>query len=245
MNIVAIIQARMASARLPGKILTKIEGKTMLEHTTERTALSKYISTVVVATTNTTRDNATAQECNRIGVQCLRGSEEDVLDRYYQAAKQINADVIVRITADCPLIEAEIIDGLITEFIDSKPDYASNIIDRTYPRGLDTEVISMGCLERIWNEATQKHEREHVTPYILDNPDKFTVLSVKGGQDLSHFRWTVDTPEDLLLVQSIYSSLNKKDGFTWKDVIHLLENNAEMYKINVHVKQKSLIRSFS
>ena len=157
MNIVAIVQARMGSTRLPNKVLVDIAGKTMLERTVERIQRSTRVTKVIVATTDTESDNVIAQECERLGVRCFRGSEEDVLDRYYQAAKEVNADIVIRITADCPLIDPEIIDHIITRFIDEQPNYASNVLTRTYPRGLDTEVFSMSTLKRVWEEAKQKH----------------------------------------------------------------------------------------
>lgn len=240
MSTVIIIQARVGSTRLPNKVLTDIAGKPMLQHVIERCQKSSHADAVMVATTDNVHDDGIVALCESIGTPVYRGSEDDVLDRYKQAAEMIDADVIVRITSDCPLIDPEILDSVIEVFTDEKPEYMSNVIERTYPRGLDCEIFSRTVLERVWNEATQKHEREHVTPYILENPEKFTVLSMKGERDESKHRWTVDTEEDLALVKAIYAELGADGAFGWNDILELVENNPGLQQLNAAIEQKSL-----
>ncbi|MAE81180.1 MAG: acylneuraminate cytidylyltransferase [Flammeovirgaceae bacterium] len=240
MSTVIIIQARVGSTRLPNKVLTDIANKPMLQRVVERCSRSTNADTVMVATTNNADDDPIVKLCESIGTPVYRGSEEDVLDRYKQAADMIQADVIVRVTSDCPLIDPEILDQAITKFEEVKPDYASNVIERTYPRGLDCEIFSRSVLDRVWNEAKQKHEREHVTPYILENPEKFTVLSIVGDTNESTHRWTVDTPEDLKLVQAIYAELGEDGAFDWKQILDFLEQNPEILQLNAGIEQKSL-----
>jgi len=240
MSTVIIIQARVGSTRLPNKVLTDIAGKPMLQRVIERCSKSKNIDAVMVATTDSALDDPIVALCESIGIPVYRGSEEDVLDRYKQAADMIDADVIVRVTSDCPLIDSEILDSMIEQFTNAKPDYASNVIERTYPRGLDCEIFTRDILERVWNEANQKHEREHVTPYILENPEKFTILSIVGERDESQHRWTVDTVQDLAFVQAVYKALGKNGAFEWHDILELVEINPNLQQINAGIEQKSL-----
>ena len=240
MKIGAIIQARMGSTRLPGKVLLDIGGKSMLERTIRRVQLAKSLTDVVVATSTEHADDAIEAECRRLGVDVFRGSEDDVLDRYYRAALSFGLDVIVRITADCPLIDPEVIDFVITRYLDVKPDYASNIIERTYPRGLDTEVFSFYTLETIWKEAHQEYQRVHVTPFVYQNPTRFNLLIVKDDQDNSRYRWTVDTQKDLNLIRKIYQNLGDQESFSWQEILSVLSQNPELVLINTSVTQKPL-----
>jgi spore coat polysaccharide biosynthesis protein SpsF len=171
-----------------------------------------------------------------------RGEQDDVLDRYYRAALLAKADVVVRITSDCPLIDAEVTDKTIAAFLETSPDYASNALMRTYPRGLDTEVMSSAALGRAWQEARKSYEREHVTPYIYEHPTEFKLLSVTDPIDHSGYRWTVDTPEDLEFVRAVYARL-KDGGSLWRDVIGLLEREPALMELNRAVKQKALHES--
>lgn len=240
MKVVAIIQARMGSTRLPGKVLQDAEGETVLARCINRVRRSRLMHEVLVATTDRLVDDVIVEECKRYDVPVFRGDQDDVLDRYFQAAQRAKADIVVRITSDCPLIDPEITDKTIASFLEIKPDYASNAIVRTYPRGLDTEVMTFDALTRAWQRASKQYEREHVTPYIYEHPSEFKVLSVTGEVDYSSHRWTVDTPEDLALVRAIYSGLKARPNFSWRDVLDLLEREPELVEINRSIPQKAL-----
>jgi spore coat polysaccharide biosynthesis protein SpsF len=239
-RVVAIIQARMGSSRLPGKVLKDLAGETMLARVISRLRATNLINEVLVATTNLPVDNAIVAECQRCCVRVVRGDQDDVLDRYFRAAQLAEAEVVVRITSDCPLIDPEVTDKTIRAFLENKPDYASNTIVRTYPRGLDTEVISLKALTRAWTETQKPYEREHVTPYLLEHPSEFVLLSVIGDVDYSRFRWTVDTPEDLEFVHAVYSRLGGKTEFSWRDVLDLLNRAPELLDLNRSVTQKPI-----
>jgi len=238
LKVAAIIQARMGSTRLPGKVLMDISGATMLARVVSRLRRSKLIQELRVATTDQPDDDAIVAECRRCSVAVARGDQNDVLDRYFRAAQLAKADIVVRITSDCPLIDAEIADKTIAAFLKERPDYASNVLARTYPRGLDTEVISFAALSRAWQEAGKLYEREHVTPYILEHPAEFRLVSVTGDEDYSGHRWTVDTREDLEFVRSVYSRLDGDGGFSWRAVLDLLEREPELAELNRFVRQK-------
>lgn len=242
MRVVALIQARMGSTRLPGKVLMDLAGATMLERVVRRTLRAQRLSTVVVATTTHKRDQLIVDLCHRIGIPVTRGSELDVLDRYYQTAIDYAAEIIVRITSDCPLIEPEIIDQLITRFLELQPDldYLSNSLPpKTFPRGLDVEVMRSQALKRAWEEDGDLSSREHVTPYLYRHPELFRIQGYWYDEDLSYMRWTVDTPEDLKLLRLIFTSFND-DRFTWQEVRNLLEENQDWLRINSHIRQKPI-----
>jgi spore coat polysaccharide biosynthesis protein SpsF len=163
----------------------------------------------------------------------------DVLDRYYQAACQNNAEAVVRITSDCPMIDPQIVDKTVSAFLSEQPDYASNTRVRTYPRGLDTEVMTFAALQRAWTEARRPYQRTHVTPYIYENPGLFKILSVTGEADHSAYRWTVDTREDLEFVRAVYSRL-RSEIFSFSDAMNLMKREPELAEINRSVLQKAL-----
>lgn len=239
-NIAAIIQARMGSTRLPGKVLREIAGEPMLVRDMHRVMQSKLVNTVIVATSTGPSDDPIIALCKKHGWDSFRGNEQDVLDRFYQCAKVYKADIIVRITSDCPLIDATVIDRVIQDFLNHLPgiDYASNVLPvRTFPRGLDTEVMSFKALERSWKEDTNPQWREHVTQYIHHHPDRFTVHCVKNSIDLSSFRWTVDTKEDLEFVNKIYEYFTD-DQFSWEEILVVLKAHPELLEINRNVPQK-------
>jgi len=243
LNIIAIIQARMGSTRLPGKIMKEILGKPVILWDLDRVSLSKLINKIVVAIPYGKENDVIVDTIKKYSDKILttRGSEDDVLDRYYQAALQTNADVVVRITSDCPLIDHAVIDHIIEQFLDHDCDYCSNSLTRTYPRGLDTEVFSFKALEEAWNEAKKYYEREHVTPYIIENPDKFKLLNVANDIDLSHLRWTLDTKEDFEFISAIYERIySKKQLFLMDDILKLLSKEPELIDINRHVDQKKI-----
>jgi spore coat polysaccharide biosynthesis protein SpsF (cytidylyltransferase family) len=235
MNIVVIIQARVGSTRFPGKIMKEILGKTVLIHDLDRIKEMKTINKIVVATTDLEKDDSiinTVKKYNKnIGI--YRGREDDVLDRYYKAAKEFNANVIVRITSDCPLIDPNISDLVVETFLENKCDYCCNNMPRTYPHGLDTEVFSFEALERAWREARKSYEREHVTPYIRENPDKFKIINVWNNVDLRNLRWTLDYPEDFEFITEIYQRLYpKKKIFYMQDILDVLNKEPWLIEIN-------------
>jgi spore coat polysaccharide biosynthesis protein SpsF len=240
MKTTAIVQARVGSSRLPGKVLMDLGGETVLARVVGRLRHATLLDDIMVATTRSAVDDAIVSECQRLAVSCFRGSEEDVLDRYYQAAQVCRADVLVRITSDCPLIDPGLVDETISVFYDQQADYASNTITHTYPRGLDTEVFSRAPLGRAWVEARKSYEREHVTPYFYEHPELFRIASTRGRTDNSQFRWTLDTPEDLQLIRTIYSRFGNKDDFGWLEAIALMENEPELAELNSHILQKSM-----
>lgn len=240
MTTLAIIQARMGSGRLPGKVLMDLGGGTVLARVVRRLERSQQISKVVVATTSAPVDQAIVSECERLHVSCFRGSEDDVLDRYYQAARLYPAGAVVRITSDCPLIDPQLVDETIIVLKNQKADYASNVFPRTYPRGLDVEAFTAAALVRAWSEAREPYQREHVTPYLYQHPEKFRLASVSGKVDHSPPRWTLDTREDLELLRAIYARFNGSDDFSWQEVLHLMEREPELAELNSQVLQKSL-----
>jgi spore coat polysaccharide biosynthesis protein SpsF len=216
-----------------------VAGETMLARVVNRVRRASRIDETVVATTASRKDEPIVAECQKLNVACFRGSEEDVLDRYYQAALTYNAEVVVRITSDCPLIDPEVADKVIEAFVNRKADYASNCLERSYPRGLDTEVMSVEALARAWREAKKPYQRVHVTPHIYENPELFRTISVKTDADYSRHRWTVDTPEDLNLARAIYTRLNGKE-FGWQSVLNLLTREPGLLELNRDVQQKDL-----
>ena len=240
---VAIIQARMGSTRLPNKVLSDIVGRPMLWHILNRVKKSEFIDDIILATTTDKKDDDIVEFAKEHGIIIFRGSNDDVLDRYYQAANENNVKNIVRITADDPLKDPDVIDKIIKIYKKNGLDYVSNTIEPTYPLGLDTEVFSFEALERAWNEADKKFEREHVTPYIWMNPDKFDILNVRyEGEDLSDLRWTVDTKEDLCFARAVYDKLFKDEKvFLMNDVLNLLEKYPEISRINDKVRGKNIL----
>jgi len=239
--IVAIIQARMGSTRLPGKVLADVAGRSMLARVWERLSRAATIDRVMVATTTEPPDRAVAAECDRLGAPCFRGSPWDVLGRYHDAAAACGAGIVVRVTADCPLIDPDVVDRVVHAFLDARPDYASNTLKRTWPRGLDTEVFTAAALARAYREARLPHEREHVTPYFYGHPQRFRLQSVTGPVRLGHLRWTVDTPDDLRLVRAIYARLGPGGAFSWRDAARLFEREPALAELNRHVRQKQLV----
>ncbi|XCS11519.1 glycosyltransferase family protein [Aeribacillus pallidus] len=243
MKVAAIIQARMGSTRLPGKILKKVLDKTLLEYQIERVKRAKSIDEIIIATTTKESDDQIVQLCQQLSIPYYRGSEEDVLSRYFEAATQFNADVIVRLTSDCPIIDPNVIDKVVTHYLENKDryDYVSNTLTRTYPRGLDTEVMSYKALKRAYEEAKESAYREHVTAYIYHHPDQFRFFSVSNVKDESQHRWTVDTEEDFHLIKNILEMLYPtKPLFTFEDVIQILRSKPEWVQINAHIEQKKL-----
>jgi spore coat polysaccharide biosynthesis protein SpsF len=240
-KIVAIIQARFGSERLPGKVLKDIAGEPMLARVVNRTQRASALDDIVIATTESVLDDVISELCESKSWKCFRGSELDVLERYYQAAVATQADIIVRITSDCPFIEPEVADLVIRECLNRQPslDYASNTLPpRTFPRGLDTEVFRFDVLERAWREDQDPAWREHVTPYIYRNPESFSLYGVSNDVDYSTMRWTVDTPEDMAFVRCVYDYFGH-DHFSWREVIAALEEHPEWGDFNQDVLHKT------
>jgi len=243
LKVVAIVQTRMASSRLPGKVLADIGGQPMLVRVVERARRARLLAKLVVATSTDSDDDPIAAVCAERGYDCHRGDPLDVLDRYVQTARRFEAEVIVRLTGDCPLIDPEVIDRTVAAFLEANPpvDFAANRLPgrRSSPIGLDTEVCSMAALERAWREADQAHQREHVMPYLYDEPGRFRTLLVWDDKDYSHHRWTVDTPEDLELVRQVYDHFDGRDTFSWKEVLDLVEREPWLANINADVKHRA------
>lgn len=243
MKIGTIIQARMGSTRLSGKVMKEIKGKTVLSHVIERVSQSKMIDEIIIATTVLNRDDLIEAEAIKCGVKVFRGSEEDVLSRYYYAAKENNLDAVIRITSDCPLIDPNVIDDIIKYYSNNDYDIVTNacsdLKQRTYPRGLDAEIFSFEALENAFNKANEKYQREHVTPYIYENSEK--VYIYKNNMDYSRYRWTLDTEEDFKLIHIVYDRLyNGKHNFYLQEIIKLFESEPELIKINEHIEQKKI-----
>ena len=233
--VVAIIQARMGSSRLPGKSLAEIEKRPMLWHVIQRVKRARMVDRVVVATSTAPADDAIENMCQENGVPCYRGSENDVLDRFYHAALAEKPAKVVRITADCPLIDPEVIDRVVRRFERGDLDYASNAMVRSYPDGLDTEVFSFSVLERAWHEANKASEREHVTPYLRS--EKFRTANVENDSTSlhQHYRWTVDEVEDLEFIRAVYKAFRDRETFGMKDVLELIEKNPGLEKMNSEI----------
>ncbi|UKS26144.1 glycosyltransferase family protein [Paenibacillus sp. HWE-109] len=240
MKNVVIIQARMGSTRLPGKVLKVLADKTVLAHVVERAQAFQDVADVIVATTVGKQDNVIEDEARRLGVAFYRGDESDVLSRYYEAAVIAKADNVIRITSDCPMVDPETSSGVIKEFLNThKFDYVSNTLVRSYPRGLDTEIFTFEALETAHKESSSLHDREHVTPYIYNNPDKFLLHSYVNETKVPDYRWTLDTPEDWDLINRIYNSLHNPDRiFPWRDAVALMQKNPDWNTINQHIQQK-------
>jgi spore coat polysaccharide biosynthesis protein SpsF (cytidylyltransferase family) len=229
---VAIIQARMTSTRLPGKILADIAGKPLLYHVVSRARQARTVDLVVVATTDLPTDDPTQECCRSMDVPCFRGSEDDVLDRYYRAAEEFPAEAVVRLTADCPLLDPRTIDNVVRFFHKGGYDYVCNTMPPTYPDGLDTEVFRRESLTRAWHEARLQSEREHVTPYIWKQPGLFRIGNVANDTDYSKLRWTVDEPADLEFVRHVYAHFGATVRFGMTEILDLLMNRPEIQAIN-------------
>lgn len=241
MRIVGIIQARMGSTRLPGKIMKMVNGKSLLDYELERIKRSKLLDEIVLATTIQEKDDYIVNYCNERNIKVVRGSEDNVLERYYYAAKEVKADVVVRMTSDCPLIDPGIIDDLVAFYLENNFDYVSNTQNRTYPRGMDTEVFSFSVLEQAYLNAEKEYEKEHVTPYIYFNPGIFSIGQVTNDQDLSKYRLTVDTNEDFELISILLNDLYNEDKmFGLAKIIEKLELEPHLFEINKHIEQKKL-----
>lgn len=243
MKIVATIEARMTSSRLPGKILLPILGKPTLELLIERVSKVRQINQIVVATTSNHSDDIVEELAHRLGVGCFRGSEDDVLDRVLKAAQSYNAHIIVEITGDCPLIDPNVIESLIEIFLNNSYDYVSNTLKQTYPNGLDTQVFSVKTLEEVAHLTMDPVDHEHVSLYIYEHPEKYSLFNMESGLPEKYWdlRLTVDTIEDFELIRSIYEELYlEKPNFSLGDILDLLDRKPELITINKHIQQKTV-----
>ncbi len=240
MNVVAIIQARMGSTRLPGKVLMDLDGETALGRVVRRLRRSTRIQQIMIATTTKPEDDAIISACRQLGCPAFRGSSEDVLDRYYQASRMIGCEVIVRVTADCPLIDPDLVDRSIDLLGNEGADYVATDVPGTFPRGTDVEVFTAAAMARSWRESAQAYEREHVTPFFYEHPDLFRLATLKSGLDCRRYRWTLDTFDDYRVLGEICREFRNDDAFSWHQVVGLMERRPELLEWNAHVAQKPL-----
>ncbi len=245
-RVLAVVQARLHSTRLPGKALMAIAGRPMLAHVLARALAVPGVGETVLATTMSPEDNALVEVARTEGVASVRGSIEDVLDRFHAALRAHQADAIVRVTADCPLLDPEVSDLVVRDYLAHREeaDYASNIEPPTFPDGLDTEIVSGAALERAWREARLPSDREHVTTYIRDRTHGFRLRNIVHGEDLSGHRWTVDEPRDLEFVRAIHAEL-APDGrriFGMREVLDLLRRRPELSAINTGIARNEGLR---
>ena len=258
-RVIAIVQGRMDSSRLPGKILADVAGQPMLSRVYIRTSRAVTVTEVVFATTTDSSDDPVAEYCDFAGIPFMRGSQYDVLDRYYQAARGFNADVVVRITADCPVIDPDLIDDAVNTLLGSEYDFVANRLPppfgRTYPIGLDTEVCAFAALERAWKDARQTFHREHVMPYLYEgvelssvsrqlsegvSPRGFKIAQLHHTTDFGEYRWTVDTPADLEFIRQVFARFDGRDDFSWVEMLDLVHAEPGLMKINAGVHHKTL-----
>jgi spore coat polysaccharide biosynthesis protein SpsF len=231
----------MGSTRLPGKVLKEILGKSLLEHQTERIRRIKLFDEIVIATTVNGADDVIEELCGRLSLSCFRGPEEDVLARYHAAAMVFHADVVVRLTSDCPVIDPDVVERVLQFYLghSAEFDYVSNVLPRTYPRGMDTEVFPFRVLDTVFHEATLPRDREHVTPFIYRNRQRFRLANMASDIDLSRHRWTVDTEEDFALIRRIIEELYPGNpAYGMADILGLFDRDPGLFLINAHVEQK-------
>ncbi len=238
-----IIQARMGATRLPGKPLFKVLEKSLLEYQIERLKKVSHPLVLILATTSNPQDKVLIEVAKSANISYYTGSEADVLDRYVKSARHYNIDVIIRVTADCPLIDPKIIDAILGEFLSRYPqyDYYSNTLERTFPRGMDVEIFKRRALEEAYDKAFFEAEREHVTPFVYNHPELFKIGQFTYKENASKHRWTVDTQDDFELIKRLIEQLYpKKRDFDLEDLLHLIEKHPEWSLINAHVEQKKV-----
>ena len=238
MKVVAVVQARMGSTRLPGKVSMDIGGETCLSRVVRRLSRATRIGQIVIATTTSSADEVIVKIATNLAVECFRGSERDVLSRYVGAAEKFDAGAVVRVTSDCPLIDPELADQVVGEGVAGGIDFASNDGPPAYPRGLDVEFATASALREAARIALEPHHREHVTPIFRERADLFRTRVLGAEREYGRYRWTLDTPEDLELIRAIYAHFENRDDFTWRDVVALMENSPHLLAINAHIMQK-------
>jgi len=231
MQVSAIIQVRMGSTRLPGKVMKKLNGISLLECQLNQLQYCRLLDQIIIATTTNPEDNIIEKFAHSKDIQCFRGSSLDVLDRYFQCAKKFNLKHIARITSDCPLIDPTIVDQTIEIYNKETYDYVNNFYKRSFPSGTEVEIISFNTLEKTWKEAKKPSEREHVTPYIYNNPMKFKIGKLEYKKNISNLHWAVDRIEDLKLVKTLYQKINKKP-ILLDDILNLIKKDPSLLEIN-------------
>lgn len=243
--IACFVQARYSSRRLPGKVMKEILGKPMLELQIERLRHARRIDKIIVVTSVSEDDDRIAAFCADRSIECFRGSLENVLDRFYQAAKKYRPDHIIRVTGDCPLIDPAVVDGMVGLYLDSKADYGTNCVPPTFPDGLDAEIFPFKVLEKAKSEAVLPSHIEHISPYFEDQPSLFKIVNFSSKNNYSDLRWTVDEPDDLELVRKIFESLYpSKPSFSMSDILSLLAGHPEWSSINSRfTRNEGLARS--
>lgn len=237
-RVVGIIQARMSSSRLPGKVLAELGGDTMLSHVVRRLRAARRITDVAIATSTAREDDAIAREASRLGALIHRGSLGDVLSRYLGAARATSADAIVRVTADCPLLDPGVVDQVVAALSDAV-DYASNTHERWFPRGLDVEALHRDTLERLARLGTSAAAREHVTAFVMEAPALFRIAQIRAARNDADLRWTVDTPDDLAMARRLYDELElDRVARPYDDVVRAVRARPALSELNAHVTQK-------
>lgn len=247
MKVVTVIQARMGSSRLPGKVMLPLAGKHVLTHDVRRTSSSTVVDDVVVATSRKDSDDIVARYGSRSGATVHRGSETNVLSRVFEAADRVNADVVVRVTGDCPLVDPETLTDVTQPILSDGADYAANILERTFPRGLDVEAFTFESFERVHEEATDPHHREHVTPYYRENPDEFDVVNVTSDEvfddpqfrDRSDLRLTLDEADDYEVLREVYENVDYDGILPVRDAIRYVDDH-DLMSLNESVEQKEV-----
>lgn len=246
-KVVAIIQGRMTSSRLPGKILIDLQGMTSLEWMIRRVRMSEFIDEVVIATTTDESDDPVEAYCEEKVFFCYRGSMHDVLDRFYQAAFVHEAEICVRLTGDCPFVDPWMLDDNLRVFVETEPalDFAANRMPppmtRTIPIGLDAEYCTMDGLTKVWKEAKQKHQREHVMPYFYENTDVFNILHIEHEPSYGDIRWTLDTPEDLIVLRTIATHFDGRYDFTWLEILDFYLAHPHLATLTSEVEHKTFL----
>lgn len=240
----AIIQARMGSSRLPGKVMMNVDDKSpMLFFVIRQLQSCKLLKELVIATTDLKEDNIIVDYAAKIHIKCFRGNAQDVLDRYYKCAKEFSFSTIVRITSDCPLIDPQIVDNMINEFNTNSYDYITNTLVRTFPYGTDVEIFSFNALESAWSNAKLPSEREHVTPFIRNHDKIFKIHNIESDKNLSNLSWTVDRMEDLNLVRTILAKINKRP-ILMQDILELFSKDSKLFEINKnHMPNEGYLKS--
>lgn len=240
MRVVAIVQARMGSTRLPGKVLMPLAGTPVVQLVLQRLQRARQVHAVAVATSALRADDVLVDAVRCVpGVAVVRGSELDVLDRYVRAARHLGADAVVRVTSDCPLLDPEVVDEVVAALLDPPVDYASNTQLRTYPRGLDVEAFTRAALEEAGREARDPFEREHVTPFLWRRPARYSIRQTRCDGDYGAKRWTLDTPEDFELLRRIFDALGPRAvTATWRDALELVARHPDWERLNAHIEQK-------
>lgn len=244
MSVNAIIQARCGSTRFPNKVFALIDGKPLLWHVVNRLKYATKIDDIIVATTVSEKDNNIEQWCRENNVHCFRGSEENVLNRYYSASEAFPSDFVVRITADDPFKEPKVIDAVITKLIDEGYDHVTNNLPPSFPEGLDCEAFKKSALDRSEKEAETAFEREHVTQYIYHHPDIFKIGNVSNEENLSYLRWTIDKDVDFEMVKAVYAYRNpaNKGILLMDEILDILKSNPEIAKINSEVERSAMYK---